>query len=304
MGEQTYYERISAALPAEILTRDVPLSAYTTFHIGGPADVLIKPRNSRELRETVLACREGGVPMCVMGNGSNILVRDGGFRGAVVVLGTAMSSVKVAGNTIQAMAGARLSMVARAAAENRLAGMEFAYGIPGTVGGAVYMNAGAFHGQMQDIISRVTVMDHTGLTKSYSNDDMAFGYRTSRLHHTDEVIVEAELLLKRDNMAQIKARMEEYNAYRRDRQPLDIPSAGSTFKRPQDNYAAALIDQAGLKGLGVGGAQVSEKHAGFIVNTGNATAADVLALMDKVRDGVLRAAGVALEPEIRIIGED
>lgn len=304
MGEHAYYRELSAILPAETLIEDAPLSAYTTFHIGGPADVLIKPRNSRELRETVVACRDHKIPMYVMGNGSNILVRDGGFRGAVVVLGTAMSSVKVAGNVVQAMAGAKLSMVARAVAENRLSGMEFVYGIPGTVGGAVYMNAGAYQGEMKDIVSRVTLMDHNGLTKSFSSAQMEFGYRASRLHHTDEIIVEAEFLLRRGNMAQIKAQMEEYSASRREKQPIDIPSAGSMFKRPQGHYAAALIDQAGLKGLTVGGAQVSEKHAGFIVNLGSATAADVLTLIRKVQEEVLQATGVQLEPEVRIIGED
>lgn len=298
------YDTVLAAVPDEIVRENQPLAEFTTFRIGGPADLLIKPRNERELRDVLIACREAGVPLYVLGSGSNVLVRDGGFRGAVIVISAAMSAIRVGGNTLRVMAGARLSMAARAAAENRLAGLEFAYGIPGSVGGAVYMNAGAYGSEMKDVVSSVTVLDKNGVRKTLRKEQLRFGYRSSCLQGSDDVVVEAEFLLKRDNPAGIKERMADYTQRRREKQPLDLPSAGSAFKRPEGHFAAALIDEAGLKGLAVGGAQVSPKHAGFIVNTGAATAADVLELMETVRERVLAHSRVELESEIRVIGED
>ena len=248
------------------------------------------------------AARACGTDVLVMGNGSNMLVRDGGVRGLVIVLGERFYGICVEGETLTAQAGASMARVASAAQAASLTGLEFISGIPGTLGGGCAMNAGAYGGQLSDVLVDAQVL-LGGEVRTLSRKEMQMGYRTTLPLREGGVVLSARFQLKRGDGEAILAQMKELNARRRDKQPLNLPSAGSTFKRPEGHFAGALIEQAGLKGLSVGGARVSEKHAGFIVNTGGATAADVLALIGRVQDEVERAFGVRLEPEVRIIGE-
>ena len=279
-----------------------PMSRHTTFRVGGPADVLFMPRGPEEVRRALDAAREAGIPAVVIGNGSNLIVRDGGIRGLVIALGEGMSRIVRDGNVIEAQAGASLARVAAFAQEAGLAGLEFASGIPGTLGGGCAMNAGAYGGQLSDVLIDAEVLLN-GETRALSRDEMQMGYRTSLPLREGGVVLSTRFALAPDDPAAIAARMRELNAKRRDKQPLNYPSAGSTFKRPEGHFAGALIEQAGLKGRSVGGAQVSQKHAGFIVNTGAATAADILALIAEVQDAVQARFGVRLETEVRILGE-
>ncbi len=280
-----------------------PMARHTTFRVGGPADVLFLPEGEDQLIEALKAARQAGVDAHVIGNGSNLIVRDGGVRGLVIAIGEGMSSVRREGDTVVAQAGASLARVAGFAQGEGLSGLEFASGIPGTLGGGCAMNAGAYGGQLSDVLidARVLMGDRC---VTLDNAGMAMGYRTSLPLRQGGIVLSARFALKPDDPAAILERMKELNARRRDKQPLNLPSAGSTFKRPEGHFAGALIEQAGLKGRGVGGAQVSEKHAGFIVNTGGATAADVLALIGLVQDEVQARSGIRLETEVRVLGED
>lgn len=290
------------ARPDQILVNE-PMSRHTTFRVGGPADVLFLPESGGDVARALAAAKALGVEAYVIGNGSNLIVRDGGVRGLVIGLGEGMSAVSREGNVVAAQAGATLARVSAFAQSEGLSGLEFASGIPGTLGGGCAMNAGAYGGQLSDCLIDATVLVN-GEEQTWTAQDMAMGYRTSRPLREGGVVLSARFRLTPDDPQAILARMKELNARRRDKQPLNYPSAGSTFKRPEGHFAGALIEGAGLKGRRVGGAQVSEKHAGFIVNTGGATAADILALIRVVQDAVRAKDGVALETEVRIIGED
>ena len=279
------------------------MSRHTTFKVGGPADVLFLPESEEQLIQAIAIAKDAGIPCIVIGNGSNLVVRDGGIRGLVIALGEGMAAIVRSGDTITAWAGASLARVSAFAQASGLAGLEFASGIPGTLGGGCAMNAGAYGGQLSDVLidARMLLDD---AVKTLTVEDMQMGYRTSLPLREGGIVISARFALTPDNPESIAKRMRELNARRREKQPLNRPSAGSTFKRPEGHFAGALIEQSGLKGYRVGGAQVSEKHAGFIVNAGGATAKDILTLIGIVQDEVLARFGVHLETEVRILGED
>ena len=276
---------------------------YTTLKLGGTADWLAFPRSAAEIAELFAEAGAAGLPVSVIGHGSNLLVLDGGIRGLVIRIEKNMKNIRREGNRLTAAAGAMLGAVAGFAAENGLTGLEFASGIPGTVGGAVTMNAGAYGGEMKDVVVRVDGILPDGTEMSLSGEEMQFGYRRSAVKDLNLIVTEVTMELAEGDPAEIRAKMSELNRQRAEKQPLDVPSAGSTFKRPEGFYAAALIDQCGLKGYSVGGAQVSMKHAGFLVNSGDSSR-DYLELVRTVQRIVRERAGVELEPEIRIIGEE
>ena len=278
-----------------------PLSRHTTFQIGGPAAVFCRPETPAQLLRTLELCREHGVRSYLLGNGSNTLFSDAGFDGAVVCTVEMKRPVIVSGNVLRAAAGAPLGAVCRKAQQAGLAGLAFAFGIPGTVGGAVYMNAGAYGGELKQVLRRVTFLDRALRLDSLPVQELALCYRTSRFETEGGVILEAEFSLAPGDPAAIEAEMQELMARRREKQPLELPSAGSTFKRPQGAFAGALIEQAGLRGFAVGGAAVSTKHCGFVVNTGGATCADVVALTEEVARIVYEKTGYRLEREIRVV---
>lgn len=278
-----------------------PLSRHTTFQIGGPAAVFCRPETPAQLLRTLELCREHGVRSYLLGNGSNTLFSDAGFDGAVVCTVEMKRPVTVSGNVLRAAAGAPLGAVCRKAQQAGLAGLAFAFGIPGTVGGAVYMNAGAYGGELKQVLRRVTFLDRALRLDSLPVQELALSYRTSRFETGGGVILEAEFSLAPGDPAAIEAEMQELMARRREKQPLELPSAGSTFKRPQGAFAGALIEQAGLRGFAVGGAAVSTKHCGFVVNTGGATCADVVALTEEVARIVYEKTGYRLEREIRVV---
>lgn len=281
-----------------------PMSRHTTFRVGGPADALVMPASIAELEAVICWCNTQAVPYYIVGNGSNLLVGDEGVRGVVIQLGAAFSGIEIGeDNTIWVQAGCMLSKVANAAAEHSLTGMEFASGIPGTVGGAVMMNAGAYGGEMKDIIDCVTLLTPQGEIIILPQDQMEFGYRESIVSKENDIVLEVKLQLEQGDSKAIMERMKELNAARREKQPLEYPSAGSTFKRPEGHFAGKLIMEAGLSGYRVGDAQVSEKHCGFVVNRGNATAKDIQMLMNDVIYRVQEVFQVTLEPEIRMIGD-
>ena len=282
-----------------------PMRLHTTFRVGGPADVLFLPRTEAELSGAIMAARDAGAPVTVVGNGSNLLVRDGGIRGLVIRLGENFSGIHIDGTLLTARAGDLLSCAAREALNAGLTGLEFASGIPGSVGGGMAMNAGAYGGQLSDVAESLRVMDaRTGEVTETPASQMNYGYRTSAALTAGNIVTLARLRLRPGAPAEIRALMDDLNQRRRDKQPLSQPSAGSTFKRPEGHFAGALIEGAGLKGVCVGGAMVSPKHAGFIVNTGSATAADILNLIALVTARVYEKDGVMLEPEVRVLGED
>lgn len=297
------YEELCVRLGEEQILRKELMSRHTTFRIGGPADYFIMPRSPEEIKTAIALCKEAEVPCYIMGNGSNLLVGDGGFRGAVIQIYKNMSQVRIEGDSIRAQAGALLAKIAAEALEHGLTGFEFASGIPGTLGGAVMMNAGAYGGEMKHVLSEANVLSRDGELLLLKADEMEMGYRTSIVAKRDYVVLEATLALKPGNPEEIRARMEELKEKRVSKQPLEYPSAGSTFKRPEGYFAGQLIENAGLRGFSVGGAQVSEKHCGFVINKGNATAKDVISLMEQVQDRVEAMSGVRLEPEVRRMGE-
>ena len=293
------YRRICGADHVRV---DEPMSAHTSFRIGGPADYLVQPATAEELAEVLAFSARAGIPAFVMGNGTNLLVADEGYRGVIVQLFRNMNDIRVEGNEITAQAGALLSAVASKALEASLTGFEFAAGIPGTLGGACTMNAGAYGGEMKDVLKSVKVLDGEGEIRILPAKDLALGYRTSAIMQGGMIVLEATMELKKGSPEAISSYMKDLAGRRRDKQPLDMPSAGSTFKRPEGYFAGKLIQDAGLRGKSVGGAQVSEKHCGFVINTGSATAADVMGLIDLIRETVLADAGVLLTPEVRFLG--
>ena len=283
--------------------RNAEMREYTTLKLGGPAEWLAFPRSREEIIGLFAEAGRAGMPVTVIGHGSNLVVLDGGIPGLVIRVEKNMRGIRTEGNRITAQAGAMLGAVAAAAAEAGLTGLEFAAGIPGTIGGAMTMNAGAYGGEMADVTVRVDGVYPDGRAVSLHREEMEFGYRTSAVRRLNFVVTEVTLELESGDPEAIRARMAELNAQRAEKQPLDAPSAGSTFKRPEGFFAAALIDQCGLKGYSVGETEVSRKHAGFLVNYGNSSA-DYMALMRHVQKIVEERAGVRLEPEVRILGKE
>ncbi len=289
---------------AQVLEHE-PMARHTTMRVGGPAEILFSPANEGELLFAVREAKRAGAPFRIIGNGSNLLVLDGGLPGLTIRLGEAFSKISVDGNQIRAQAGALLSRVAAAARDASLTGLEFASGIPGSAGGGMAMNAGAYGGQLSDVFEGCRALDpETGIISALGPAEMALGYRESAALSRGLIVTEAAFRLTAGDRSAIQAKMDDLSARRREKQPLNLPSAGSTFKRPEGYFAGALIEQAGLKGLRVGGACVSEKHAGFVVNDRNATARDVLDLIRLVQARVLEHSGVRLETEVRILGEE
>ena len=302
MNEQIR-QKFCLELGTEQVLFDEPMKKHTTFRIGGPADVFVMPRTREEVSKALEICRQEQLPYFILGNGSNLLVGDGGYRGVVIQIYKNMSAVKTEGTTITAQAGALLSAVAAAAKNASLTGFEFAGGIPGTMGGAVVMNAGAYGGEMKDVLTEITVMDEEGEIVTLPADKLELGYRTSIIKTAGYIVLEAKLQLKEGNPEVIRETMKDLTIRRTTKQPLEYPSAGSTFKRPEGYFAGKLIMDSGLAGYQVGGAQVSEKHCGFVINAGGATARDVRTLMDNVRDIVYKKYGVTLEPEVKFLGD-
>jgi len=285
------------------LIRMAPMAQYTTLRLGGPADMLAEPATPEQLVQLLQTARELNIPVTLIGHGSNLLVKDGGIRGLVIRICREMRHIEVQGNTIRAQAGVMLSSLAMAAAENSLGGLVFASGIPGTVGGGVYMNAGAYGGELSQVVTLVEGVDYAGEAFAYTGEEMNFSYRHSRLMDENKIVTHVTCQLPAADKDTLIKEMVELNRRRAEKQPLTLPSAGSTFKRPVGGFASALVDECGLKGYSLGGAQVSEKHAGFLVNRGG-TAADFLALMAHVQKEVYEQKGIMLEPEVRILGED
>ena len=300
----SFVSQLSASMPASRILMDEPMSEHTTFAVGGPADVLVLPKSVKEMSLAIRAARSLELHVTVLGGGSNVLVRDGGIRGVVIQLNQMMKVLSCNGTKILASAGYMMKDVCQFAQEQGLTGIEFACGIPGTLGGAVFMNAGAYGGEMSHVVSRVRTVNSTGGVHTYNAPNLGFSYRQSRFQKSQEFVVEIELTLRQGNKAEIQQEMDDLMQKRRSKQPLEMHSAGSTFKRPPGYFAGTLIDQTGLKGLSCGDAQVSTKHAGFVVNTGHASARDVLQVIHEVQKRVEKAHGVHLEPEVRIIGED
>ncbi len=279
------------------------MSKHTTFRIGGPADFFVMPETTEEVCKIIKLCKEKSIPYCIIGNGSNLLVGDKGYRGIVIQLYRNISEIRTEGTRIYADAGALLSKIAAVAHAEGLTGFEFAAGIPGTLGGAVMMNAGAYGGEMKQILERATVITEEGEVKTLSVDELELGYRTSVIAKKNYVVLEAVICLENGDKEDIRKYMDELKERRITKQPLEFPSAGSTFKRPEGNFAGKLIEDAGLRGFRIGGAQVSEKHCGFVINNKGATAKDVVELIKQVSDKVEQMSGIKLEPEVKMIGE-
>lgn len=303
MIDQKIIDEIKYRISSERVLTDEPMSKHTTFRIGGNADVFVSISNETELVELIAYLKEEQVPYYIIGNGSNLLVSDKGFEGVIIEIGSNYKDIRVRDNQIIARAGALLSAVSHVALENNLAGMEFASGIPGTVGGAIIMNAGAYGGEMKQVASQIKAIMPDGTIKILSNEDMKFEYRNSRAKKEGFVILQVTYQLTKGEREVIDGIMRDLNMKRRDKQPLEYPSAGSTFKRPEGYFAGKLISDAGLKGFSIGGAQVSEKHAGFLINKDNATSADMYKLIMEVRDRVKESTGVELEPEVIFLGD-
>lgn len=301
--KQEIITRLEQILTKDRIRQNEPMKNHTTFRVGGPADIFLTP-SAEELPAVLSVCREEQMPVTVIGNGSNLLVGDQGIRGVVICIGSGMRGIRVDGEKIFLEAGVTLAAAAQQAAKAGLAGLEFASGIPGTFGGAVVMNAGAYGGEMKDVIVSVRVISEDGEILTLSKEKLDLSYRHSVIPERGYLVIDGELLLTREkDPHQITERMEELKKKRIEKQPLEYPSAGSTFKRPEGYFAGKLIMDAGLRGFSVGGAAVSEKHCGFVINKGNATAADICALMDEVTRIVKEKYAVTLEPEVKKVGE-
>lgn len=301
--DSNFLKKLIEIAGSEQVCTDEPMKQHTTFRIGGRADYFVSPTEIEQIRKVIELCRRENMPWYVIGNGSNLLVSDHGFRGVIIRLFKNYAGLRIEGEQIFVQAGALLSRTANAALQEGLTGFEFAAGIPGTIGGAMVMNAGAYGGEMKDITESVTVLTPEGELLTLKREELEMGYRTSLIARKGYLVLEAVLKLTRGNQEQIKEKMADLRQRRISKQPLEYPSAGSTFKRPQGYFAGKLIMDAGLRGFQVGGAQVSEKHCGFVVNTGDATAEDVLELIRQVSAKVRALEGVTLEPEVRLLGE-
>lgn len=298
------YSEILNYLPADRLLFNEEMKNHTTFKIGGPVDIMVLPQDEEDVGTVVSFCRQRDIPLFIFGVGSNLLVRDGGIRGVAMKLGENLDEVEVNGEEIHAQAGVKLSALARIASFHSLSGLEFAEGIPGSLGGALVMNAGAYDGEMQDVVTAVRAISSDGSIKTFKNGEMQFGYRQSIFQSNGYIIISATLKLVTGNRIEIEKRILEFARRREEKQPLDKPSAGSTFRRPPGFYVGPMLEELGLKGYQIGNAQVSSKHAGFIVNNGNATARDVLDLIALIQQKAKGRFGVDLQPEIRVVGED
>ena len=300
---QNIYELLCGCAGGENVRRQEPMSLHTTFRIGGPADLFVTPGSIQAVADSIRICKETQTPYAVIGNGSNLLVSDTGYRGVIIQIGRNLNQVSVNGEEIRAQAGAMLSVIAKTALSESLTGFEFASGIPGTLGGAAVMNAGAYGGEMKDVLTEVTVLTREGEIRTVPAEKLEMGYRTSLAAKNGWIILEAVLKFQKGDAEAIRGRMEEQKMQRVTKQPLDLPSAGSTFKRPEGYFAGKLIMDAGLAGASIGGAQVSEKHCGFVINRKNATSADVAGLIQKVIETVQEKFGVTLEPEVIFLGD-
>ena len=306
MSEYVYknlYQKLTEWMPEERVKKEEPMRLHTTFRVGGPADLFVSPNSVEEVCKVTALCREEGVPYYIMGNGSNLLVSDQGYRGVIIQFYKEMNDISVEGTLLRAQAGALLSAVANRALLESLTGFEFAAGIPGTLGGACVMNAGAYGGEMKDVLVRVTVLDEDDKIHVIEKDDLELGYRTSIIAKKGYTVLGAEIELQEGEKEAIRTRMNELKEKRVTKQPLEYPSAGSTFKRPEGYFAGKLVQDAGLRGFRVGDAMVSEKHCGFVINAGEATAAQVDELMKQVSAKVREQFGVTLEPEVKRLGE-
>ncbi len=300
MGKGVYKNLCNIA-GQDFVLRNEPMRRHTTFKIGGPADFYVMP-DWRNIAEVIRFCRKNEVPYLVIGNGSNLLCGDGGVEGVVIEIGKRMSTIEVDEDRVNVRAGALMSAIAAAAAQEGLTGFEFASGIPGSIGGAVVMNAGAYGGEIKDILSDITVLSEEGEVLTIPADELELSYRSSVIPERGWLVLSATIALQKGRKSDINAKMSELKEKRVDKQPLEYPSAGSTFKRPEGYYAGKLIEDAGLRGYSIGGAQVSEKHCGFIISRDNATAADVRALIEHVQAVVKEKFGVTLEPEVKFVG--
>lgn len=295
--------KFETILDQDRILLDEPMKKHTTFRLGGPADYFLSPSDVNQIPEIIHICRKEGIPWFVLGNGSNLLVSDKGYRGVVIQIYKNMNQITVEGTRIYAQAGALLSAVSKKAMESGLTGMEFASGIPGTLGGAAVMNAGAYGGEMKDILVSVTVLTDEGEQKVLKAEELSLGYRTSIIKERGYIVLDVVLQLQAGDQDAIRNRMEELKVQRVTKQPLEYPSAGSAFKRPEGYFAGKLVQDAGLRGYRVGGAQVSEKHCGFVINTGDATASDVVRLIRNVQDIVWNKFEVRMEPEVKFLGD-
>ncbi|HJA70797.1 MAG TPA: UDP-N-acetylmuramate dehydrogenase [Candidatus Lachnoclostridium stercoravium] len=299
---EIFLEKLCRTVGEQGVKRDEPMKKHTTFRIGGPADIFITPEDESQFLAAVRLCRQEGMPYYILGNGSNLLVSDSGYRGAVIETEKALSRLEADGETLKAGAGILLSALAKEALRLSLTGLESASGIPGTLGGGVVMNAGAYGFELKDVLESVRLLDREGNVRTVPAGELKLGYRYSTIPETGSIVLEAALRLKKGDPEAIRARMEELAAQRKSKQPLEYPSAGSTFKRPEGYFAGKLIDDAGLRGFQVGGAQVSEKHCGFVINRGDATAEDVMELCRQVQEKVFQKFGVRMDMEIRKLG--
>jgi UDP-N-acetylmuramate dehydrogenase len=295
-------ERLQELVGAENIFWNEPMKNRTTFRAGGPARCLVEPESLEQLQEVLEYVRAEKIPFYIIGNGSNLLVSDEGYDGVIIQLFKKLSKIRISDDRMLLEAGVLLVRAANMARKEGLAGLEFASGIPGTIGGAMVMNAGAYGGEMKDVVERVRVVTSDGQIRDYTGEEMAFGYRTSRITAEGSVVVEVELKLHKDDPAQIQARMDELKAKRLEKQPLEFASAGSTFKRPEGYFAGKLIQDAGLRGFSIGDAQVSEKHCGFVINRGGASASQIAQLIREVQRRVYENSGVQLETEVRFLG--
>lgn len=303
MNLETVKIELENIMDKNLIKYNEPMKNHTSFKVGGPVDILVTPVETHQVIKVIELFKKNNMPFFIMGNGSNLIVRDGGYRGAIIKL-TAMDRIVVEGTRVISMAGAYLSNVALEALKYNLKGMEFASGIPGTVGGAVTMNAGAYGGEMKDIIEYAKVIDYEGNIVQLSRDELELSYRSSIIQRKNYIVLEAAFALQEGEHSEIKGLMEELNRKRVEKQPLNYPSAGSTFKRPEGYFAGKLIEDSGLRGFAHGGAMVSDKHCGFIINYNEASASDVLGLIKKVQEIVKEKYNVSLETEVKIIGED
>lgn len=297
------YEVLTAYVPGEDIFCREPMCRHTTFRVGGEAQCFIRIGNKEQLMHIIPYLQQVEMPFFILGNGSNLLVGDKGYPGVILQIGDKMNRIHVEGGLVIAQAGALLSQVARSAMEYSLTGLEFASGIPGTIGGGVVMNAGAYDGEMKQVVERVTVLDKHGEILELSGEDMEFGYRTSVIKNRPFIVLEVCLRLQQGERREIEQKMKELAGRRREKQPLEFASAGSTFKRPEGYFAGKLIMDAGLRGYSIGGAQVSEKHCGFVINTGKATAADVAEVIQEVQERVKEKFDITLEPEVIFLGD-
>lgn len=304
MNKEFVYKQLLNILDEDSIKVDEPMKKHISFKVGGPADFLVKPKTEEELIEVIKFVKKENIPFIIIGNGSNLLVKDGGIRGIVIELSDNFNNYEIEGNIIKAQSGVLLTILGRNAMKNSLTGFEFASGIPGTLGGALAMNAGAYGGEMKQVVKSVRLIDSDGNIFELSNEEMKFEYRKSIITTNNYIALSAVIELQQGNIDEIKETMEDYANRRSTKQPLKFPSAGSTFKRPEGYFAGKLIDDSGLRGLSLRGAQVSEKHCGFVINTGEANAKDILDLIFVVKSTVNAKFGVMLEEEVKILGED